>query len=92
MTSVWRVCDARFQKGALSGEGALKYPGRWNLFGVPMIYAATSPALASLETFVNFDREDAPATIVLLELNLHARMATIADEELPGDWRSIFAA
>jgi RES domain-containing protein len=37
----------------LSGAGAKITGGRWNRDGVPVIYTASSPALACLETVVH---------------------------------------
>lgn len=38
---------------AFSGEGAAKYPGRWNHRGVRAVYGADSLAVACLETLVH---------------------------------------
>jgi RES domain-containing protein len=37
----------------LSGFGAGKYPGRWNMGEIPVLYTAESRALALLEVLVN---------------------------------------
>ena len=39
----------------LSGKGSAKSPGRWNSHGRPIVYSASSIALACLETLVNID-------------------------------------
>lgn len=39
----------------LSGEGARRAGGRWNPVGVPVVYAAGSVALASIEALVHCD-------------------------------------
>lgn len=49
---VWRLTKPGHAPG-LDGEGARLWGGRWNSPGVPMIYAATSLALAALEVLVH---------------------------------------
>lgn len=50
---VWRL--AREVHAALDGEGARIFGGRWNSPGRPMIYTASSAALAVLEVRVHLD-------------------------------------
>jgi len=56
---VWRVYDPAAAHALLpsfdpfDGRGAALYPGRWNDFGVPMVYTSASPSLAILETAVH---------------------------------------
>lgn len=50
---VWRL--AREAHAALDGEGARIFGGRWNSPGRPMIYTASSAALAVLEVRVHLD-------------------------------------
>ena len=49
----WRLCRAPFTD--LTGEGARRYGRRWNRPGRPMVYAASSAALAVLEIRVHLD-------------------------------------
>lgn len=49
----WRLCRAPFAD--LSGEGPRLYGGRWNSAGRPVVYAASSAALALLEVRVHLD-------------------------------------
>ena len=53
MTLAWRLCRAPFAD--LSGDGARLYGGRWNSPGRPLVYAASSAALAVLEVRVHLD-------------------------------------
>jgi len=46
---VWRVVNKKYAKEAFSGEGALKFGGRWNSPGTPIIYTSESLSLATLE-------------------------------------------
>ena len=50
---VWRLCREPYAD--LRGEGARLYGGRWNSPGQPLIYAASTAALAVLEIRVHLD-------------------------------------
>jgi RES domain-containing protein len=73
---VWRVCKAAHAATAFDGEGARRYPGRWNHKGVPIICCAGSLALATLEVFVHLDADDWPDDLV-------AMGAEVPDELIP---------
>ena len=49
----WRLCRAPY--AGLNGEGARLYGGRWNTHGHPMVYMASTAALAVLEVRVHLD-------------------------------------
>lgn len=49
---MWRLVKQEHAPG-LDGEGARLWGGRWNRGGVPMVYTASSLALAALEYFVH---------------------------------------
>ena len=49
---VWRLTKPEHAPG-LDGEGARLWGGRWNSPGLPMVYAASSLALAALEVLVH---------------------------------------
>jgi RES domain-containing protein len=76
----WRLCRAPFTD--LTGEGARRYGGRWNRPGRPMVYAASSAALAVLEIRVHLDLppELLPDDYVLLTIDL----GDLATEEVVG--------
>jgi len=87
---VWRICNARHASSAFSGEGARRFSGRWNPAGVPMVYAATSLALASVEVFVHLEPQDIPEGLVSIEAELAGDVAScerIEVSQLPADWR-----
>lgn len=52
---VWRIgADTPdYEAHDMSGKGAERTGGRWNRLGTPMLYAASSRALACLESVVN---------------------------------------
>jgi RES domain-containing protein len=87
---VWRICNDHHASTAFSGEGSRLYSGRWNLKGVPMVYAATSLALASIEVFVHLGPEDTPDHLVSIEAELpldEALCERMELDRLPSDWR-----
>jgi RES domain-containing protein len=56
--TAWRIVRSRNLDDAFTGEGARRYPGRWNLRGVPMVYMAGNLSLAALEMLVHLDSVD----------------------------------
>lgn len=84
----WRLTRPLFA-GALDGEGARLYGGRWNSPGLPMVYCAGSPSLAILETFVHLPAEQrSPADLplmILLTIDVPDEAVSPSDEVLrPG--------
>jgi RES domain-containing protein len=76
----WRLCREPFAD--LGGEGARLYGGRWNSPGRPLVYAASTAALAVLEVRVHLDLPPAllPEDYVLLTLDLDGlAMETVSD-------------
>ncbi len=74
---------------ALDGEGARLYGGRWNSPGRPLVYAATSAALAVLEVRVHLDLPPdlLPDDYVLVTIDVDdLRAEEVA--ELPADPRA----
>lgn len=51
----WRICKAKRAATALSGEGAARFPGRWNSARHPVVYLGQSRALAALELLVHVE-------------------------------------
>ena len=80
----WRLCRAPFAD--LAGEGAQRYGGRWNWPGRPIVYAASSAALAVLEVRVHLDLppELLPDDYLLLTIDLRD-LATEEVVALPAD-------
>lgn len=66
---LWRICKSRYASTAYSGEGSKLWPGRWHNYA-PMVYTATSIALASVEVFVNLNRDAEPEDMVCIEANI----------------------
>ena len=80
----WRLCREPFAD--LAGEGARLYGGRWNSPGRPVVYAASSAALAVLEVRVHLDLppELLPDDYVLVTIDLQD-LATETMSNLPAD-------
>jgi len=76
----------RYVDEALSGEGASRYPGRWNHRGVPMLYAASHASLAVLEYLANLDVATLPDDLVLLRLTLDDDVDRL--ERIPDGWNA----
>jgi RES domain-containing protein len=53
--TVWRLDSRRFARTALSGNGAFRYGGRWNLRGTRVVYCAESRSLAAMESLVHVE-------------------------------------
>lgn len=87
--TVWRVVEARWAADPFSGEGARLHGGRWASPGRPVVYAAESLALATLEALVragHFDRlrgyRCVPATADVAD----DLIETLALADLPAGW------
>jgi RES domain-containing protein len=70
--NLWRIAtETRLYRATdLTGAGAAKFPGRWNDDGEPVVYAATSIALATLETAAHVDPGGLPLNRFLIELHV----------------------
>jgi RES domain-containing protein len=68
--TLWRIgSDApTYSASDLSGKGPELSGGRWNRPGTPVVYAATSRALACLETLVHLGAADLPLNRYLVEI------------------------
>ncbi|MGH7340549.1 MAG: RES family NAD+ phosphorylase [Candidatus Rokuibacteriota bacterium] len=89
MPSSWRIVNETSGHAAFTGEGARRWPGRWNSRGVPVVYTAESRSLAILEALVNFegaDRSRLPPC-VLIEARFEARFVEVVEPAaLPPGW------
>jgi len=86
----WRLTKARYQETTLSGYGSMLHGGRWHRKGVPVVYAADSPALALLETMVHIEEADLLAfAYMALPIRFDEEHLIILDEkDLPEDWNA----
>lgn len=88
MTTVWRIVTARYVSTAFSGEGARLYGGRWNPMGVPMVYTASTQALATLELLVQDGKLAANYAMVPAIIPARMKIERVKLEDLPEDWRN----
>lgn len=68
----WRIAvdTPDYESTDLRGIGAKLTGGRWNRQGTPMIYAASSIALACLETMVHLDANALPLNRYLVRVSI----------------------
>jgi RES domain-containing protein len=87
---VWRIFPERFRATAFTGVGGLYAARRWNHLGTLMVYCATSPALATLELFVNLDPNEAPDDLLMAAVEIRDdQIEQLELELLPSDWREL---
>jgi RES domain-containing protein len=86
---VWRICKAEHAATAFTGEGAVRYPGRWHHAGTPVVYCSESRALAALEQLVHLHRNRLPPHFVCFAVDVPDGLATrdVRGEDLPAAWR-----
>jgi len=86
---IWRLVATPFAANAFSGDGARIAGGRWNPKGVPVVYAASSLALATLELLVHVADDLMPADWVVYAIELPDNLAieALAIDQLPPNWR-----
>lgn len=92
--TAWRITQARYAdeqatgSGALSGEGARRYGGRWNSRGTAVAYTAGSRALALLEILVHTESTRLLGQYVLIPVTFDARLVeTLEVQHVPADWQ-----
>ena len=92
--SIWRIASqgSTWKANDLSGNGAARYPGRWNSLDRPIVYSSSSIALACLETVVHLAGDDPlpyPRQLVRITIPRHhwEQRKMFANEELSG-WDS----
>lgn len=89
MITAWRIVSREHADDAFSGEGASRFPGRWNSRGSRVVYAAQSAALAALEMLVHLDRESNLRPYVLFACTFPAALVERIDlSSLPSNWKN----
>jgi RES domain-containing protein len=88
---VWRICRKPYVNAALDGSGGMYTSGRWHSKADPIVYTASSAALAALELLVNVDPLTAPADLRLLAIELPDDLSIEVLEPitLPEGWHSV---
>lgn len=89
--NVYRILKEPYWTDPLSVIGAERFPGRWNSIGLGILYTASSPALALLETIAHFPNDDVdrlPA-LRLFPLRLpNDRFRYVDPSSLPDNWET----
>jgi RES domain-containing protein len=86
--TAWRIVKRRYAANAFEGDGARLFGGRWNSPGVPMVYVASTRALAALEQLVHLDRATLLSSFVLIPCEFDEQLVTDLDLALlPDEWR-----
>lgn len=84
---VYRI--VRKDRISLTGEGAARFPGRWNPATVPCLYTSASPSLAQLEVMVNADEWQIFLSVphLILHIEIPSRLIKeIPASALPVGW------
>ena len=86
-TLLWRIAKHTVQYAAsdMSGGGAKATGGRWNSKGVPVVYASTSIALATLETLTHLGDNIAIRNAFLLQIDVPASVWKLREIIQPAD-------
>lgn len=75
--------------GDLSGNGAKLYGGRWNEKGTPVVYLASSRAMAMMELLVHLHPEDLYREYVVVAFEVpDDKVYKVGTELLPNDWKT----
>lgn len=83
---VFRLSSSRYAED-LSGKGAELYGGRWNSIGTPVVYTASSRALAMAEVAVHLHIQKIPKDMVMVELYIpEDSITSLPFQELNKDW------
>lgn len=86
----WRLVQARYAAGALNGEGARLFGGRWNSPGTRMVYLSDSPSLAALEILVHTRSPDDLASYLLFAVEFPGHhLMRLGHDELPEGWNDL---
>lgn len=90
---VWRIAveAPAYAANDISGAGAKITGGRWNSKGVPLVYCATSIALATLETIHYLRTGGLPFNRFLVRIDIPDALwnARQVLDPLPGGWDAI---
>jgi RES domain-containing protein len=85
----WRVVKGKYWGEAFSGEGALKFGGRWNSIGTPLVYTSESLSLATLEILTGGISIHLLSKYVKIPVDFEASLVeSIAAANVPKEWRN----
>ena len=91
--ALWRIAQEApsYQAKDLSGTGAKLTGGRWNSIGTPLVYCATSIALATIETVLHLRAGGLPFNRFLVRIDVPDTVwaARIVLDPPPGGWDAV---
>jgi RES domain-containing protein len=86
----WRLCATDRLAGAFTGQGAAKFPGRWNSAGRFVVYLAESRSLAALEVLAHAGDRALVGSMAWSVLRAEFDEALLSEaRSLPADWDAI---
>ena len=88
---VWRICRQPYAAAALDGIGGIYTSGPWHKKGHPIVYTASSAALAALEVLVHVDPLTAPSDLRLLTIEVPDDLGaeSLDPATLPVGWNAV---
>ena len=87
MPLFYRIVQAPWAVGALTGEGARLYGGRWNRVGIAAVYLAETRSLAALEILVHAPREALGLDWMVIEVEIpESLIDRVPHDRLPENW------
>lgn len=92
LQSIYRLTKARYAETALSGEGAMRFDGRWHRRGIRIVYASDAPASALLGVIAHTEATSRlKHRYVLFEIRFdpEKHLLTAGPDALPEDWRAV---
>jgi RES domain-containing protein len=88
---IWRICLQKHELTAFSGDDGLYAAGRWHPKGLPIIYTASSLALATLELLVPLESSQIPLVAIRVIIPDDLEIETVDRNILPANWQEIAA-
>ena len=87
---LYRLVKQKYAREALRGRGGLEADGRWHTAGRPIVYLASSEALAVLEVRVHLGSVVPVDAYVMLTIEVPSRLIEVlARERWPGNWDAV---
>ncbi len=87
---LYRLIKRKYARHALSGRGGLEADGRWHTAGRPVVYLASSEALAVLEVRVHLGAVVPVDPFVILTVELPTRLVDVLPRgECPRGWDAV---
>ena len=80
--TLWRSVHRKHASAAFSGDGAARYPGRYNVAGQRAVYLADCPAGCALELVANYAAPEALRQQVLFEVEVDAPVVDLRTEKV----------